>query len=229
MRRDGTKTTPATGENKMAQNENAKKTTCTDQPGHGTVVDNITPRQKLVIAKGLLDYQYIMDNREKNDDDFQDVYYDFYLKARGEMWNVDHRSVYFELLNGISPETTDLMGILTSLNEKLGSFEFSIGSKMLHTQNPSMPIYDSKVREYLSKKEDVKLWWKIPNRESGARRGTREVEKITHDWDELCKWYDRLLHSSQGEKWINWFDDNFQDFAGISNVKKVDFIIFATN
>ena len=50
----------------------------------------ITDKQKLIIAKGLLDYQYIMEHW-KNDcvnadttiqDDFRSVYYGFYLKAR---------------------------------------------------------------------------------------------------------------------------------------------------
>jgi hypothetical protein len=36
-------------------------------------LEKITPRQKLKIAKGLCDYQYIMDNWQVNDDDFQDV------------------------------------------------------------------------------------------------------------------------------------------------------------
>ena len=45
-------------------------------------VNGITSRQKLVIAKGLCDYQYIMDNWKKDDVDFRDVYYEFYLKAR---------------------------------------------------------------------------------------------------------------------------------------------------
>jgi len=45
-------------------------------------INKITSRQKLIIAKGLLDYQYIMDNWHTNSMDFQEVYYDFYLKAR---------------------------------------------------------------------------------------------------------------------------------------------------
>ena len=62
-------------------------------------VEKITPRQKLIIAKGLCDYQYIMDNWQKNDADFQAVYYEFYLKARWAVMNKTSNSQpYFEKL-----------------------------------------------------------------------------------------------------------------------------------
>lgn len=50
-------------------------------------IGKITERQKLIIRKGLLDYKYIMDNWKKNDEDFQKVYYEFYLKARFSVLN----------------------------------------------------------------------------------------------------------------------------------------------
>ena len=45
-------------------------------------INAITSKQKLTIAKGLLDYQYIMQNWETNSADFQEVYYNFYLKQK---------------------------------------------------------------------------------------------------------------------------------------------------
>ena len=191
----------------------------------------ITPKQKLVIAKGLCDYQYIMDNWRTNDTDFQEVYYEFYLKARwAVMRNPNNLKPYFAKLQSISPED-DLMDVLRSLKNEIekGSTELSLGSKLLHTRNPSLPIYDSKVRDYLSKNENVNFWWQIPNKESGAPRGTSEVEKIRHDWQALHKWYDEFLPSERGQAWIIWFDQNFPNYASISDIKKVDFIIFATN
>ena len=100
---------------------------------------------------------------------------------------------------------------------------------MLHTRDDSLPIYDSKVRDYLSKEEQVKLWWQIPNSVSGAPRGETEKAKIEHDWNALRDWYDGFLKSQRGEGWIEWFDYNFPAYTNISNLKKVDFVIFATN
>lgn len=194
-------------------------------------LEKITPKQKLIIAKGLCDYQYIMDYWQSNDADFQSVYYEFYLKARwAVMRNPNNWHPYFEKLQSISPND-DLMDILCALKSKMekDSFEFSLGSKLLHTRNPSVPIYDRKVREYLSEEENVNFWWHVVRKESRIPRGTTEFEKIKHDWAALRKWYDSFLPSARGKEWIAWFDLNYPAFASISDIKKVDFIIFATN
>ena len=196
-------------------------------------VNKITPRQKLIIAQGICEYQYIMDNWQENDKDFQDVFYEFYLKARWAVMNKPSNKIpYFQKLQSISP-TDDLMDIICDLKSEMEnkSYELSLGSKLLHTRNTSSPIYDSKVREYLSKEENVEFWWYRTKGMSGssAPRGTSEFDKIKHDWQELCNWYSMFLSSPRGEEWIKWFDANFPTYTSISDVKKVDFIIFAVN
>ena len=194
-------------------------------------VSKITPRQELIIAKGLCDYQYIMENWKKDDSDFRAVYYDFYLKASWAVMSKENNSQpYFEKLQSENLND-DLMAILADLKGRMESkrYEFSLVTKLLHTRNPKLPIYDSKVREYLSREKKVNLWWQIPNKESGAKRGTTEEKKIEHDWDLLREWYADFLESERGKEWIDWFDDNFPTYKNISPVKKIDFIIFATN
>ena len=197
-------------------------------------IDNITEYQKLIIVKGLYDYQYIMNNWENvSDDDFYKVYYNFYLSARGGIMRRDGNKVpYYKKLREIS-QNEDFVELLNQLKDEMqsNSYEFSLVSKLLHTRNPVMPIYDSKVREYLSKNEEVEFWW-YRNKDmygNSAPRGTIEIEKIKHDWQELCKWYLSFQESVRCKKWIEWFDINFPEFKNISNVKKIDFIIFATN
>lgn len=192
-------------------------------------IDKITPRQKLVISKGLCDYQYIMENWAKDDADFRDVYYEFYLKARWASMNKEGNKLpYFSKLQQISPDDK-LMDILDELKEEMesGSYELSIGSKLLHTRNDLSPIYDSKVRKYLMRAENVEFWWNA----SGTSRpsGTSKKEQIRHDWETLCNWYQNFLVSSRGKQWVQWFDVNFPAYKHISDVKKIDFIIFATN
>ena len=189
----------------------------------------ITPKQKLVISKGLCDYQYIMNNWEQDDADFRDVYYEFYLKARWAVMKKDgNRLPYFDKLQQISQDD-NLMDILEELKEKMesGSYELSVGSKLLHTRNSAFPIYDSKVREYLMNNEGVEFWWNV----SGTSRPPRtpKKEQIRHDWEMLCDWYREFLSSDRGRRWVEWFDDNFSTYKHISDVKKIDFIIFATN
>lgn len=197
-------------------------------------VEKITEYQKLTIVKGLYDYQYIMNNWKKvNDNDFYKVYYNFYLSARGGvMRNESNKNPYFAKLRDISLEE-NFIKIISELKEEMESksYEFSLVTKLLHTKNPSMPIYDSKVREYLAMNEEVEFWWyrRKGMYGSSAKRGTSEIKKIEHDWKNLCEWYSKFLASERGKNWIKWFDTNFPEFINISNVKKVDFIIFATN
>lgn len=197
-------------------------------------INNITSRQKLTIAKGLCDYQFIMENWQTNSEDFKAVYYEFYLKARWSVMTKPSNIVpYFKKLQSISPND-DLMDIILDLKEEMEQhgFEFSLSSKLLHTRNPATPIYDSKVRKYLSEEENVEFWWGERNKKmfgKPAPRGTSEEEKIKHDWVNLCEWYNQFLLSKRCKEWIEWFDNNFPNYKNISNIKKIDFIIFARN
>ena len=192
----------------------------------------ITPVQKLTIAKGLCDYQFIMEYWHTNSEDFRNVYYNFYLKARwAVMSKRGNRDPYFQKLTSITP-SNDLIEIIIDLKETMEchSLELSLASKLLHTVNPLSPIYDKKIREYLAHEENVEFWWQRSKKMYGqsAPRGTSELDKIKHDWTALNHWYQSFLTSPRGHEWIAWFDTNFPDHTAISDVKKIDFIIFST-
>lgn len=189
-------------------------------------VDEITPRQILTIAKGLCDYQYIMEHWKDNDADFRTVYYEFYLKARwAVMTNSNNSNPYYQKLQEINGNE-DLIDIIEELYNEMEkkNFEFSLTTKLLHTRNPKVPIYDSKVRRYLTTAENVNLWYQC--------KGTPhvgELEKIKHDWHALVSWYSDFLKTQCAYEWITWFDEHFPAYVTIADVKKIDFIIFATN
>ena len=190
------------------------------------MLEKISEKQKLIIAKGLLDYQFIMDNWKMNTKDFQDVYYEFYLKARWAMMkNPQNSSAYFEILQSTKSDAK-LIDIINELKPKLTkeTYEFSLCTKLLHTINPNAPIYDSKVRKYLSDVKGVDLWFN-----TGKKQNKTTEDKIVHDWNELFKWYNGFLESGEGKKWVDWFNNNFPFYSGISDCKKIDCIIFATN
>ncbi len=190
------------------------------------VLRSITPKQKLIIAKGLLDYQFIMDNWKTDSREFREVYYEFYLKARwAVMKKPENSDSYFAILQNVSA-TSNLIDIIDELQQNISprSYEFSVCSKLLHTINPSSPIYDSKVRKFLSEETKTDFWFN-----SGKKSNISTRDKIIHDWKKLCEWYEAFLKSPTGKEWIAWFDSNFPSFSQISNVKKIDCIIFATN
>ena len=192
-------------------------------------LDLITPKQKLIIEKGLCDYQYIMNYWQVDDQDFRSVFYEFYLQSRWPVMNKNkpgNVEPYFKKLQQVSPNDS-LINILDELKDEMEnhSYEFSLCTKLLHTRNDKVPIYDSKVRVYLSSEENVDFWWYC----KGAPHDVSEREKIEHDWSELNNWYNSFLASDRGNQWLNWFDCNFPNNTNISNIKKIDFIIFATN
>lgn len=190
------------------------------------ILETISEKQKLIISKDLLDYQFIMLNWKTNTKDFQDVYYEFYLKARWAiMKNPQNREAYFDILKS-TDKTTKLIEVINVLKTKLTkeSYEFSLCSKLLHTVNPNSPIYDSKVRKYLSAEKGMDFWFN-----TGKNNNKTTQEKIEHDWKILCEWYEKFLDSKDGKEWVDWFDNNFPSYNSISDYKKIDCIIFATN
>lgn len=193
---------------------------------------NATKKQMLELEKTLLDYQFIMDNKysadEKSKEDFKDVYYKFYLSARWAVYaNKENRKKYFEVFEE-QKETTELIKIVQALHDKLNndSYDFSVATKILHTHHPENPIFDSKVQKYLdslAKKENrEKFYWG-----KDLKNGKDKLKQIEHDWELLNKWYENFQKSDEGKDWIDWFNNEFPDYKDISNVKKIDSIIFA--
>lgn len=195
-------------------------------------VEKITERQKLTIENGINTYLYIMNNHEKDDADFRDVYYNYYLTARSSVFskmktdkvskkrNINQNwNTYFNLLKSASGEES-IEAIVEQLKDKLTShsYEFSFASKLLHTKNPCVPIYDSKVRKYL---EDVY------EKKFASESGKKTLAGIEADWKMLNKWYSEFLETDEAKKWIDWFDKEFPKGKGMSDIKKIDSIIFA--
>ena len=177
------------------------------------VLSKITRIQKLIILKGLVDYEFIMKYWKTDGPDFEKVYYNFYLTAeRFKYSNPVAQKIYFERLLKTKP-TDSLLDII----KDIGGNDFVVASKLLHTVNPNKPIYDSKVRKYLIAFEGVKLY-----------KHPYNLTTIEKDWKLLKGWYTSFLPSKRAKSWIQWFDKEFPAYSHISDVKKIDFIIYAT-
>ena len=188
------------------------------------VLSRITPKQILTIENGINSYLYIQSRYNPFDNDFRDVFTDFYLSAQGVMKRPGNRDPYFAEMD-VCTGAENLMDIVDRLFVSLavGKYEFSFATKLLHTKNANSPIYDSKVREYLKTEEHVNFHYYYRN--TGSKRAM-----IAHDWDLLVDWYNRFLPTPRARSWISWFDTTFPRAAHlISDVKKIDFIIFACN
>lgn len=190
------------------------------------LLNNATDKQKMRMRIGLLQYAYIMSHFNPMDEDFRDVFNDFYLSSKPRMRRPGNRIPFFETMQEVRQannifDISDLVDILKERLE-LGTYEFSFATKLLHTVCNYLPIYDSKVRNYLKRYEHVDFWLYY--------QPIEHVEvQILHDWQLLKEWYRDFMKTQRCHEWIEWFDSNFPEYAYISSVKKIDFIIFIFN
>lgn len=139
-----------------------------------------------------------------------------------------NKDIYFNKLYSLTG-CEDLIDILKDLFTSMGSsqYQFSFATKMLHTKNTDRPIFDSKVRQYLSTEYGVKF--RDPNYRRKAVRDVHlaKIDVFKHNWKELKDWYSSFLSPKNKESQIllDWFDKQFPSFATIDKVKKIDTLI----
>jgi hypothetical protein len=186
-------------------------------------ISKITERQILTIKNSINYYSYIQKHYQDDDEDFRDIFTEFYLSSQGVMRNEENRLPFFEKMHNCAANK-DLIDLVKELFDELpvNKYEFSFATKLLHTVNNASPIYDSKVRIYLKKNEDVDFWLYY-------RPRVDVLGQIEHDWNLLVNWYNYFLSTEESKEWIEWFDNQFPEYKWINKVKKIDFIIFAFN
>ena len=169
-------------------------------------------------------YDYIQRHYEKNDAEFQRVFTEFYgLNGNGQMSK--NKDIYFKKLQEVKKDD-DLIKIVDDFYENMkrtsdGSrdYQFSFSTKLLHTKNPDMPIYDSRIKEYLNAVE--------------LERGNKlvdiagNIENAKKDWRILTEWSkESVKPDSKWQTVIQWFNETFPEYAHISDVKKIDTTIY---
>ena len=100
--------------------------------------------------------------------------------------------------------------ILTYLYEKTGAVHASFSSKLLATVNPNMPIWDKFVLQNLG--------LRTPYTYQKDR-----LQKTVQLYQQICDWYG----SEQAKEKLREFNELFPN-VDISDVKKIDFILWAT-
>ena len=170
---------------------------------------------KPVLTQGLEKYKYIMNavhtTDVSTDIEFQNCYRDFYQLRR--FYSDEFAKKYFNLMESfkVMPEVSFQMAFEQVKNIQ-GTDEISFSSKLAHTLNPDIPVWDSVVT---NKHFGIK-----------APTGTKEREqKIFERYRLYCEKYFEYLKSEEGQMLVAMFDETFPD-AGISDVKKIDFILW---
>ena len=171
--------------------------------------------EKPTLAQGLEKYKYIMNavhtTNVSADMEFQNCYRDFYQLRR--FYSDEFAKKYFNLMESfkVMPEVSFQM-VFEQVKNIQGTDEISFSSKLAHTLNPDIPVWDSVVT---NKHFGIK---------APAGKKDRE-QKILKRYQLYCEKYFEYLKSEEGQMLVAMFDETFPD-TGISDVKKIDFILW---
>lgn len=171
-------------------------------------------QKRLASSMGLDKYQYIMEQvstvNVAVDTDFQRAFNGFYIVRRNDTW----RRFYYEYFESVKNSTPTFASIITYLYECTGNIEPSFSSKMLATIQPEKPIWD----RYVVQNLNIQL------------TGTTKEEKLKNAitlYADMEKWYTNFLETEKGKECIREFDRVLPDYKGISQIKKIDSILWS--
>lgn len=171
-------------------------------------------QDRLASSLGLDKYRFIME-QVKNTDvskniSFQRAFNGFYIVRRNEDW----RGIYYEYFEWVKNSTPTFASILTYLYQRTGNIEPSFASKMLATIFPEKPIWD----RYVVQNLNMEL--------VGATKEER-LENAIVLYSEIEKWYADFLRTEKAKECIEVFDRMLPDYKDISNIKKIDSILWS--
>lgn len=147
-----------------------------------------------------------------SDINFQREFNYFYKIRRNKEW----RNYFYNLFEKCKIKAAvDFSNILHELYAGTQNVEASFSSKMLATLNPKMPIWDSIVISRLGLKQST-----------SANKDKRLYETI-ETYAQMVSWYDEFLGTRLAEKIIGTFNCKFPQYVSISEVKKIDFVLWA--
>lgn len=171
-------------------------------------------QERLASSMGLDKYQFIMGQVKKTDvsidADFQRTFNGFYIVRRNEAW----RKVYYEHFEHVKGGTPTFASILMHLYECTGNIEPSFSSKMLATIFPDKPIWDRYVVQNL-------------NLELVGITKEERLENAIALYADIEKWYAKFLQTDKAKECIEAFNRVMPDYQHISNIKKIDSILWS--
>ncbi len=142
--------------------------------------------------------------------DFQRLFNGFYLVRRNAEW----REIFYDLFEAVKGKNPTFAEIITHLYKKTGNIEASFSSKMLATICHDKPIWD----RYVVQNLQLKL------------EGDTKEEKLANAiklYSDIEEWYEEFLQTEQAKECIAGFDAALPEYAWLSDIKKVDSILWS--
>lgn len=171
-------------------------------------------QERLAASMGLDKYSYIMQQSRivnvATDTDFQRVFNGFYVVRRNESW----RKVYYNYFEDIKKLTPTFSDIITYLYEYTGNIEPSFSSKMFATIFPDEPIWDRYVLQNLNIKVE-------------GRSNEEKLKNTINAYYDIQKWYEDFMNTNTSAKCVAAFNNALPNYKWISDIKKIDFILWS--
>ena len=176
----------------------------------------------LQTAFKLKDYRYLINTVQKEDfkatGEFRNKFNAYYrVRQRSEEWY----QRYYELMESQKRNPLTFDQILAKLSFE-GRVEASFSSKLLATIDPQKPIWD----QYVLRNLRLPQKWKSDDSRSRIERIPDDIEAAKRIYEKIENWYEAFLASTEGYESIMQFDELLPDYSDISNVKKVDLMLW---
>jgi hypothetical protein len=166
--------------------------------------------------KGIAQYRKLMELAPKIDvsanTDFQRKYNAFYrVQRRQEPW---YRS-YYTLMQQLKNSQPTFHDVLDTIHQMTGRYEPSFASKLVATIDPSKPVWDVHILNNTNHKPP-----------SYSHKAKLSLAKVAYD--SIESWYAEFLMSEDGKLCISEFNRLVPNSHDITDIKKVDFILWQT-
>lgn len=152
------------------------------------------------------------------DKDFQKKFNAFFrIRQRSNAWYEE----YYKLLREQVKAKRPFECILKALYNVNGKIEVSFSSKLIAAVDPTRPIWD---RNVLGKLGCAQEWDDVAKKTPAER-----IERAARIYNCMDKAYDKFIASEEGKACIGKFDRILPRYKDkLSNVKKVDYILWGT-
>lgn len=166
--------------------------------------------------QGIAQYLEIMDLLHRvdvsTDRAFQKKYNAFY-KVRQR--TADWYRVYYAYLEQQKYLNTTFSDTLDHLNATLGRYEPSFSSKLVATINPFKAVWDEHVLNNIGLNPP-------------SYQNSNKIREAKSAYLSIEDWYTKFLQSETGKLCVNTFNERVFRYYQITDLKKVDFILWQT-
>lgn len=176
--------------------------------------------ESLKTAFGLETYTKIIneakDPSKISCDEFRKMYNGYYkLRQMPHQWY----DKYYELMAEQADKNRTFKELLEIMYETGKRIEVSFVSKLMATINPKFPIWDKYVLKNLGM---TKEWERLAGQPYQKR-----IELAATIYNNIIEQYELFINSHNGNLCIDIFNEVLPDYKNISDVKKIDFMLWS--